>query len=438
MSGLRTALFTRRVPVRMHSALLLSLLVHALLLSLAVGGQGFGLPGLQLPWKERRLGAEDLHILLAPAVPAPVPVPVPEPLSLPAPVAAPAPPAIPVAAVERRVEIPPARPVEPIAVDEQLRQMRQAADAQREAALAEAQRADAQAGEAARQEVLRLAEARQAQLESARQERIRIEKQLQEAARVEAVRQDAVRQEAARIAAAQQEALRQEASRQDAVRQEVARQEAARQEAARQEAARQEAAREEAARQEAARQEAARQAAARQQAARQESAKQEAAKQEQARLTQAEREKAAQEAEREERLRAIGRQLNAEAARREPGASNLRRGWLFGRADANADLVAYALAMSRKIELSLSFDQVRDVVKQPHTQPVVTVAVRADGTVEKVTFTVSSGVATIDEAIRKVIASQAPFGAFPPALAAQYDVVEIRRTWIFDMAIRLQ
>lgn len=438
---MRTALFTRRVPARMHSALLLSLVVHALLLSLAVGGQGFGLPGLQLPWKERRLGADDLHILLAPAVPAPAPVPETQPL--PAPVPTPAPPA-PVAAVEWQVELPPARPVEPIAADEQLRQMRQVADAQR---------ADAQAREAARQEVLRLEEARQAQLESARQERIRIEKQQQEAARLEAARQEALRLEAARSAAAQQEAMRleanrQEANRQDAVRQEAARQEAARQEAARQEAARQEAARQEAARQEAARQEAARQQAAqqeaarqeaaRQQAAKQESAKQEAAKQEQARLTQAEREKAAQEAEREERLRAIGRQLNAEAARREPGASNLRRGWLFGRADANGDLVAYALAMSRKIELSLSFDQVRDVVKQPHTQPVVTVAVRADGTVEKVTFTVSSGVPAIDEAIRKVIASQAPFGAFPPALAAQYDVVEIRRTWLFDMAIRLQ
>jgi hypothetical protein len=36
------------------------------------------------------------------------------------------------------------------------------------------------------------------------------------------------------------------------------------------------------------------------------------------------------------------------------------------------------------------------------------------------------------------VASQAPFGAFPPALARQYDVIEIRRTWVFDTAIRLQ
>jgi outer membrane biosynthesis protein TonB len=86
----------------------------------------------------------------------------------------------------------------------------------------------------------------------------------------------------------------------------------------------------------------------------------------------------------------------------------------------------------------MTFEMVRDVVKVPHTRPVVTVAVRSDGTVEKVTFTVSSGVPAIDDAIRRVVASQAPYGAFPPPLARQYDVIEIRRTWVFDIAIRLQ
>jgi len=47
-------------------------------------------------------------------------------------------------------------------------------------------------------------------------------------------------------------------------------------------------------------------------------------------------------------------------------------------------------------------------------------------------------VPAIDEAIRKVVTSFAPYGAFPPALARQYDVIEIRRTWVFDTAIRLQ
>ena len=80
---------------------------------------------------------------------------------------------------------------------------------------------------------------------------------------------------------------------------------------------------------------------------------------------------------------------------------------------------------------------VREAAKQPHTNPMVTVAVRNDGSVESVTFVVSSGVPALDEAIRRVVQSQEHYAAFSPALAREYDVVEIRRTWHFDMAIRL-
>jgi hypothetical protein len=214
----------------------------------------------------------------------------------------------------------------------------------------------------------------------------------------------------------------------------------------RQEALRQEALRQEALRQEQAIQaEKARQAAEKLEQERAEAVRREAAAQEQAKRDQVLRDKARQEAEREERLKAIGKQLALEAAQRDaasrsplPAASSLRRGWLFGRADANRDLVLYAEAMSQKIEKNMTFDMIRDVIKQPHNRPTVTIAVRSDGTVEKVTFVTSSGVPAIDEAVRKIIASQAPYGAFPPSLARQYDVIEIRRTWIFDIAVRLE
>ena len=35
------------------------------------------------------------------------------------------------------------------------------------------------------------------------------------------------------------------------------------------------------------------------------------------------------------------------------------------------------------------------------------------------------------------VQSQANYQAFPPGLLLDYDVVEIRRTWHFDMAVRL-
>src|SRR5262245_4948056 len=51
---------------RLTLALLLSLLFHALLLSLTFGSQGLGLPGLQFPWRERRIEAPDLRAVLVP------------------------------------------------------------------------------------------------------------------------------------------------------------------------------------------------------------------------------------------------------------------------------------------------------------------------------------------------------------------------------------
>lgn len=538
-----TARFFQRGPGRFNTALLFSLLAHALLLSVAFGGQTFGLPGLNFPWKERRLGADDLQILLAPARPAPAasaPAPadtsppemakavltplerpavasnvasmtmsspafgqsevaavvIPPPTPAPTPATPPAPPPEPVATSPRRPDVklpiaPDAPPVRaapaPVArntptqaneipvpsnadnaaqkrIDQEsqeraleqarLERERQSAERLRQAALMAASQR-----EAARQEQVRQDAARAEQ--TARSEAARMELERQELAQKEGLRREALQKERARQdEKAQQEAARQELARAEAARLEAGRREAIRQEQARQaqlesarqaqlDAARQDAIKQEAARRDAANQEAARQDAIAQESARQDAVKQEAARQERARQELAQREKADQEAKREERLRAIGKQLNEEAAQRDaasklparsllPSVSSLRRGWLFGRADPNTDLVQYAEAMGRKIEMNMTFDMVREAVKQPHAQPIVTVAIRADGSVEKVTFVVSSGVAAIDDAIRKVVASQAPYPAFPPAVARQYDVIEIRRTWIFDTAIRLQ
>jgi outer membrane biosynthesis protein TonB len=85
----------------------------------------------------------------------------------------------------------------------------------------------------------------------------------------------------------------------------------------------------------------------------------------------------------------------------------------------------------------MPFDMVREAAKQRHTDPLVTVAIRSDGSVESVTFVQSSGLAAIDDAIRRIVYSQAPYQAFSAGLASEFDVIEIRRTWYFDMAIRL-
>jgi outer membrane biosynthesis protein TonB len=242
----------------------------------------------------------------------------------------------------------------------------------------------------------------------------------------------------------------------EAERMETARQAAAGQMEARQEAARQEAARAEAERLQAQRQQAEQQAAAAQREAAQEAARREAARLEDARQAatrdDAARMQAAREVEerREAARRALGRQLDEEADRRDAAAkaarlpetlpyslSSARRGRLFGRTDPNAELVLYAEAWARKIQLNTSADMFAEAVKRPHNDPLVIVALRRDGSVESVTFVLSSGVPDIDESIRRIVQSHVPYQAFPPGLARDYDVIEIRRTWYFDMAVRL-
>ena len=562
---------------RLTLALLLSLLIHAQLLNLTFGGEGLGLPSFGLHWREQRIEAHVLHLVLVPAqltaakpagasaqeplqqvsieqtvaggpalspsvssspppgrtakavVPKAQAEPEPEPepnvaVSAKAPLHTEGPgnavpaqiPETAVIAMERADEdtfvvpapleaktviadvpgvsspeaVMPAPPdVDKVAMTQAEPEVGEQAvevarpdpserEAQRQAAQQEAQRHEAMRQEAARIEAARLEAERQesaqqaaAQLEAQRHEAMR-----QEADRIEAARLEAERQEAARQAVAQQEAQRHEAMRQEAARVEAARLEAERREAARQaaaqleaqrhEAMRQEAARIEAARLEAERQESARQAAARQEAQRHEAMRQEAARMEAARLEAERRESARQAAaqqeaahllaeqeaaaRREARLRAIGRQLDEEAARREAAStatrspsrlplslSTTRRVRLWGRTHPNAELVQYAEAWARKIQFNTAVDTIREVAKRPHTHPMVTVAIRSDGSVESVTFVLSSGVAEVDEAIRRIVEGQRPYTAFPTALAREYDVVEIRRTWHFDTTIQL-
>jgi len=513
---------------RLTLALLLSLLMHTLLLSLTFGSQGLW-PGWGFPWQTRRIEVPDLRVVVAPAQVTPPAEPLPQasmeqlvasrPGLTPSPspgatarqpasaiamqakpkaepkkntdaatVAAPAqaplradrpgdtaPPPIPPPAVialtpteEGTVPTPqtqtptiaptPTAPSPEIGMPSYRDEAREQdvalaklelakQEAKRQAEQLETARQEAAIAENARLESDREA-ARQAtnQQETARQEAARVEAAKIAAAKAEAAKVEVAKVEAAKVEAAKVEVAKVEAAKVEAAKVEVAKVEAAKVEAAKVEAAKVEAAKVEAAKVEAAKVEAAKVESAKAEAAKAEAAKAEAAKAEAAKAAAAQANAAAQEAaaKREERLRAIGRQLDEESARRDaatarqsPSTSSARRYRLFGRTDPNAELILYAEAWARKIQLNMTFDMVRDAAKQPHTDPVVTVAIRSDGSVESVTFVKSSGVPALDEAIRRVVQSQAPYEAFPQGLTREFDVIEIRRTWYFDVAIRL-
>jgi outer membrane biosynthesis protein TonB len=54
-----------------------------------------------------------------------------------------------------------------------------------------------------------------------------------------------------------------------------------------------------------------------------------------------------------------------------------------------------------------------------------------------VSFARSSGREDIDRAVQSIVRLNARYSAFPPNIAAQYDVIEIRRVWVFDDNLRV-
>jgi protein TonB len=69
-----------------------------------------------------------------------------------------------------------------------------------------------------------------------------------------------------------------------------------------------------------------------------------------------------------------------------------------------------------------------------HGSLVVTVAIKSDGSVERVEINRPSGQRILDDAARHIVALAAPFGAFPPDIAKDTDVLHITRTWTFTPA----
>lgn len=68
----------------------------------------------------------------------------------------------------------------------------------------------------------------------------------------------------------------------------------------------------------------------------------------------------------------------------------------------------------------------------------LTVAIRADGSVENVEINRPSGQKILDEAALRIVALAAPFAAFPPDIAADTDVLSITRTWTFTRSDQFQ
>jgi protein TonB len=62
---------------------------------------------------------------------------------------------------------------------------------------------------------------------------------------------------------------------------------------------------------------------------------------------------------------------------------------------------------------------------------LVTVAIKADGTVEKIEIDRSSGSRILDSAVERIVMLAAPFKPFPANVRSETDILHITRTWAF-------
>ncbi|KGF81156.1 hypothetical protein IA69_13940 [Massilia sp. JS1662] len=97
----------------------------------------------------------------------------------------------------------------------------------------------------------------------------------------------------------------------------------------------------------------------------------------------------------------------------------------------------YMDSVRQKIERNAVLSEAQLATDVVRTDPIVSVAIRSDGSVEDVTILRSSGRTDIDDFVRRIVRLNARYSAFPPNVAANYDVIELRRVWRFAGVLRL-
>lgn len=120
-----------------------------------------------------------------------------------------------------------------------------------------------------------------------------------------------------------------------------------------------------------------------------------------------------------------------------PAADPARRRSILGRVDHDVGLMMYVESWRLKIERNGRLNYRQSLAEGSYTEPIVTVAVRSDGSIEDIVFHRGSGRPELDEAVRRIVRLNARYAAFPPELARRFDVIEIRRVWNFDDKLRL-
>ena len=114
-----------------------------------------------------------------------------------------------------------------------------------------------------------------------------------------------------------------------------------------------------------------------------------------------------------------------------------RRRSFLGAYDKEVPLRMYVDSLKQKLERNGNLIYERRTLSDVEHTVLINMVIRSDGSIEDVTIMRTSGSRAIDERARNIIMANAPFSAFPPALALKYDVIEVQRVWTFGDRLRI-
>lgn len=124
--------------------------------------------------------------------------------------------------------------------------------------------------------------------------------------------------------------------------------------------------------------------------------------------------------------------LTAEIDRNQSYASSRLKRKAINASTQEYKYAAYLAAWRDKVERigNLNYpDEARRM--KLYGELLLHVAIRADGSVQKIRVLRSSGQQLLDDAAVRIVQLAAPFAPFPPEISQEADVIDITRTWQF-------
>lgn len=123
--------------------------------------------------------------------------------------------------------------------------------------------------------------------------------------------------------------------------------------------------------------------------------------------------------------------LEGEIAQRIQKYNQRPRRKFIGATAKEVNYAAYLEAWRQKIERLGTINYPANARGKIYGSLMLSVAIRKNGSIEKVRVMRSSGHKILDEAALRIIKLGEPYARFPPDIAAETDIIEINRWWKF-------